>query len=97
MPITRVSNVLQSTVSALDTFIPEETYETLSEALATYGLTSNETIVLSDDSWTTISNSPTSCGLLKLSSTNVSAIFTLSKNTSVDNVSKISSVSNVTV
>ena len=94
MPITRTSNNLITTVANLDTFFPEETYETLSEALATYG---RETIVLTDASWVTISNSPTSCGLLKLSSTDVSAIFTLCKNGLANNVSKISSVSNGSV
>ena len=69
MPITRTNYNIQTTVTALDTLIPEESYETLSEALATYGLTSNETIVLTDSSWTSISNSPTTCGVLTLSST----------------------------
>ena len=97
MPITRTSTTLQTQVDGLDTFIPEETYTTLSECLATYGLTSSETIVVTDDSWTAISNTPTSVGVLRLSSTNVSAIFTLCKNSSTNNVNKISSVINGSV
>ena len=67
MPLTQTSTVLSTTVAALDDFIPEETYLTLNEALLVYGLTSNEEITLTNDSWYSISNSPTTCGLLKLS------------------------------
>ena len=95
MPYARYTNAGIS-MQTVDDFLPEETYATLNDALLDYGLAASETVSITDDSWHTLSSSPTAKGtcILSLESTNVSAIFVMTKNSTTNNVSKISSVSN---
>ena len=92
MPFTRIYTGVS--LQSIDTFIPEEVYTTLNEALLAYGLSANETVSVTDSSYHTLSNSPTAKGtcILSLESTNMSAIFVCTKNSTSNNVSKISSV-----
>ena len=94
MPYTRYSNTTTAAVEQLQSYLPEETYETLNETLLAYGLSANETISITDASYHTLSSSPTAKGtcILSLESTNVSAIFVCTKNSTTNNVSKISGV-----
>ena len=94
MPYTRIYTGI--TLATVDTFIPEETYETLSDALAGYGVSQSETISITDNSWHTLTYSPTAKGsaVVRLTSTNLSAVFVCTKNASSNSVSKISSVNN---
>ena len=94
MPYTRIYTGIS--LQSIDTFIPEETYETLNEALLAYGLSANETVSVTNGDYHTLCNSPTAKGtcILSLESTNLSAIFVCTKNSTLDNVSKISSVNN---
>ena len=83
------------TLQTVDDFIPEETYLTLSDALAEYGLSTSETVVLTDSDWKPTTMSPTSgtC-ILSLSSLSCSAVFICTKNSTTNNLPKYSSVPN---
>ena len=97
MPYTRIYTGI--TLNTVDTFIPEETYETLSDALNGYGVTIAETVSVTDDSWHTLTTSPTAKGscVVELESTDVSALFVATKSSAGNNVSKVSSVANGSV
>ena len=99
MPYTRNNSTIITTVNELDGFLPNETYETLSDALAEYAITLSETVSVTDGSWHTLSLAPTAKGacIIEPHSTNISAVFVCSKNSSSNNVSKVSSVSYGTV
>ena len=94
MPYTRTSTITTTTMSAIDDFVPQETFATLNEALIDYGLSASETVAITDASYHTLANSPTAKGtcILSLDSTLYSAIFVLTKNATTNNCSKISSV-----
>ena len=88
MPYTRTNTTIISTVNELDTFIPNESYLTLSDALAEYAITLSETVSVTDGSWHTLSLAPTAKGacIIEPHSTNISAVFVCSKNSSSNNV-----------
>ena len=97
MPYTRTISGI--TLQAIDDFIPEETYATLSEALVGYGVVLSETVGVTDDSWHTLTQAPTGKGacLLRCDSTDASSVFVCTKNASSNNASRISSVMTGTV
>ena len=96
MPYTRNNPTIITTVNELDSFIPQEVYLTLSDALFEYAITLSETVSVTDGSWHTLTLAPTGKGscIVEPHSTNISAVFVCSKNSSTNNVSKVSSVSN---